>query len=112
MMMEKRIKEKMAEEEARAHFLNKLRKLLKVLEGSLDPDAEAEVFTDSFDSEHDLKFFKELKEYALEENPNVMTSHVAEKYLVPLGLGQRVCSRITNSQIIFIISHTMLFNYW
>lgn len=70
----------MKEEEARENFLNKLR---SVLQKRTREDI-------SFDSQHDLAFFREIKEYALEDNPNVLTSQVADKFLVPLGLGMRV----------------------
>lgn len=89
-LLERQRVEKAKEEEAIEKFLEKLRILL----GQTNDRGSAKDIT--FDAEHDMKFFKEIKEYALEDNPNILTSYVADKFLLPLGLGQRVCMREIN----------------
>jgi hypothetical protein len=76
------------EEEARKLFLEKVKGYIARLQNTtVDGEDTEEII---FDGHYDVKFFQKIKEYALEESPNVFSSHVAEQFLEPLGLGTRV----------------------
>uniref|UniRef100_A0A6B2KYC4 RNB domain-containing protein n=1 Tax=Arcella intermedia TaxID=1963864 RepID=A0A6B2KYC4_9EUKA len=79
-----RAREEQEEEEARALFIQKLKKQLQLKRTNGSED-DTQLFSEHFD----VNFFKMIKNYALSSKETPRSSEISDKFLIPLGYGPK-----------------------